>query len=428
MRQSLILGWLAASNILLSLLLQWYVITRLGVGVETDALFAGMTLPQLILAVTSSSLTYVFVPILATDDEESFHQNAWAFFILITGLSTVLALVLFASAEWWVAWLVPGFSSSARALTVTLTRIQLASMVFTAATTVLWSVYGARQKFIWTEASAVLANLAGLLLLIWLLPLYGIVAGAWAMVLRTGLQVVCLMPGLGRWRGWRWRSEATTEAWRRVKPILLGTSYYKTDPLVDRFLASMAPAGGLSLLYIAQQMYGAANQIINKAIAAPMVPLLAVQAKQDDWRMFRRTYRQRLLGISALTIFACLLLLVVGRPLLQLLIGHGGVTEGNVRVLWWIMIALVGVFVAGSLGQVTSVSFYAMGDTRTPTRLGILTYTIYIPAKVLVFLHYGLIGLALSISAFVSVNFLLQIFLLEKMTLRQEQRHHPRSV
>jgi membrane-associated phospholipid phosphatase len=63
---------------------------------------------------------------------------------------------------------------------------------------VLWSVYGARQKFIWTETSALIANLFGLLLLIWALPLYGIRAAAWTMVARTGLQLLCLMPGLGR--------------------------------------------------------------------------------------------------------------------------------------------------------------------------------------------------------------------------------------
>ena len=39
---TLTLALLAGSNILLTLLIQWYVITKLGVGIETDALFAGM--------------------------------------------------------------------------------------------------------------------------------------------------------------------------------------------------------------------------------------------------------------------------------------------------------------------------------------------------------------------------------------------------
>jgi hypothetical protein len=30
--------------------------------------------------------------------------------------------------------------------------------------------------------------------------------------------------------------------WQRLKPLLLGAIYYKSDVLVDRFLASMASA------------------------------------------------------------------------------------------------------------------------------------------------------------------------------------------
>lgn len=413
MKQSLILAWLSASNIVLGLFLQWYVITTLGVGIETDALFAGMVLPQLILALFSTSLTYVLVPILATEDEQSFRRDAWAFFLIVTGFASALSLTLYITAGWWVPLLVPGFSAAARALAVQLTRIQLASLIFTAAASVLWSVYGARQKFIWTEASALIANLSGLLLLIWMLPLYGIRAAAWAMVLRTGLQLLCLMPGLGRWQAPAWRSRTQSEAWRRVKPILLGTIYFKTDPLFDRFLASMAPAGGLSLLYIGQQIYGAASQIINRAVAAPMAPKLAIQAKAGDWLTFRRTYRRRLLATSALTLAAYMGLLLLGRPLLRFLIGHGGITEDNVSLLWWMMVALGGVLLGGALGQVTSLAFYALGDTRTPTRLGIWTYTVYIPAKILVFIYYGLTGMAVSISVYVALNFILQFVLLE---------------
>src|SRR6185503_5236480 len=132
MKQTLTLAALAGANIILSLLLQWYVITQLGVGIETDALFAGMALPQLILSVVSSSLTHVLVPLLATENEFTFRQNAWGFFLNVSGLFTVLAFTLFVTANYWVPLLVPGFSGPARVLTISLTRIQLVSMIFTA--------------------------------------------------------------------------------------------------------------------------------------------------------------------------------------------------------------------------------------------------------------------------------------------------------
>jgi putative peptidoglycan lipid II flippase len=413
MKQTLTLAALAGANILLSLLFQWYVITQLGVGIETDALFAGMALPTLILSVVSSSLTHVLVPLLATENEITFGENAWSFFLGITVLFATLALVLFLTAGFWVPWLVPGFSAPARALTVSLTRIQLVSMIFTASVSVLWSVYHARKQFIWVELSTVLSNLIALVLIVKLLALYGIVAAALVIVLRTLLQLLWLLPGLGRWRRPNWNSTAMREAWSRIRPLLIGTAYYRTDPLVDRFLASMAPAGGLSLLYVGQQLYGVANVVAEKALAAPMVPQLAIEAAAGRWSTFRHIYQKRLLLIGSITTAGYFVFVLTGERILSLLIGHGGVTGANVHLLWLIMIALVGFFIAGAMGQITSTTFYAMGDTRTPTRMSIVTYTLYVPAKVLGFMRYGLMGLAVVTSVYLFVNLIIQILLLE---------------
>jgi peptidoglycan biosynthesis protein MviN/MurJ (putative lipid II flippase) len=86
------------------------------------------------------------------------------------------------------------------------------------------------------------------------------------------------------------------------------------------------------------------------------------------------------------------------------------------------MIALVGVFIAGAMGVITSKTFYAMGDTRTPTRMSIVTYTIYIPAKILAFLHYGLMGLAVVTSAYLVLNLCIQIVLLEGFVIPRRAR------
>jgi putative peptidoglycan lipid II flippase len=422
MKQTVTLAILAGANILVTLAFQWFVITRLGVGVETDALFAAMAVPQLILLVVSSSLTHVLVPLLAVEDESTFHQNAWGFFLGISAVFTALAVLLFATAAYWVPWLVPGFTKAGQQLTVSLTRIQLISMIFTAAVAVLWSVYRARQKFIWVELSTLISSIVGFTLLLKVLPVYGVMGASLLIVLRTALQTVWLLPGLGRWYWPDWRSPAMREAWSRVRPLLLGNSYFRTDQLLDRFLASMAPAGGLSLLYLGQQIYGVANVVTEKAIAAPMVPQLAVLADSSRWREFRRAYQKRVLAMGGLTALGYLGLLVVGERILNILIGHGGVTHDNVHLLWLIMVALVGYFIAGAMGFVTSPTFYAMGDTRTPTRLSVITYTLYIPAKVFGFLRYGLLGMAVVTSAYLFVNVALQVLLLEKFVIPKRER------
>ena len=414
MRQPLLLGVLAASNIGIAFLYQWYVLVQLGPGLETDALFAGMTVPQLALAVVSGSLMHVLVPLLAGEPADRFRHDAWGFFVLVGALFAAIAVLLYIFAPYWVPLTVPGFSDAGKALTVHLTRIQLIGMVFTALSGVQAAVYHARQRFLWVELAPLLTGALGLIPLVVFLPEYGVEAAAWITTLRFVFQTLLQMPGMGRWTMPDLKSSTVQHAWKRIKPLLWGTAYYKADPLVDRFLLSMSGNGNLSLFYLAQQIYGAGAGVVSKAVAAPLVPRLSLLHKAGDHPAFRRAYRRKLWQVGLLTGGLLLIVVAFGDSLLRLLVGHGAVTEANVRTLWLIMLGLGGMFVGGAIGSITTSSFYARGDTRLPTRLGMITYTIYIPIKIIAYSLGGVLALAISVSAFYLVNLLLQYFYLEE--------------
>lgn len=414
MKQVVQLGTLAAVNIFIAFFFQWYVITRLGAGMETDALFAGMTLPQLVLAVISGSLMHVLVPLLTGEKENDLHYEAWGFLILVGGLFSSLATVLYATAPWWVPITVPGFSEEGQRLTIELTRIQLIGMVFAAVNGVQWAVYHARQQFLWAEFTPILSSVVSLFLLIWLLPIYGVTAAAWISMLRMALQTLLLSPGMGTPVWPNLNRPTIREAWKRIMPLLLGTTYYKTDPLVDRFLLSLASSGSLSLYYLAQQIYSAAAQVLNKAISAPLAPLLSSLYKDGDMNEFRRIYYLKLLQVSMVSLMGLMLFGFFGENLLSLLIGHGSISSTNVKELWWIMIWLIGMCIGGVLGQISSTSFYALADTVTPTKVSIASFTFYIPCKIAAFYLWGVMGLAISTSIYYIANLSIQIYLFNK--------------
>lgn len=417
MKQTIQLGALSAANIGIAFLFQWYILIQLGPGVETDALFSGMTIPQLVLAVISGSLMHVLVPLLAGKSEDRLRHDAWEFLALIGGLFGLLTALLYAAAPWWVPLTVPGFNEAGQILTVELTRIQLIGMVFAAINGVQWAVFHARQRFLWAEFTPILASIFALLLLIWALPRFGVIAAAWIGTLRMGMQTLLLAPGMGIPVRPDLKSAAIQQAWKRLKPLLLGTAYYKTDPLVDRFLLSTANSGSLSLYYLAQQIYGAVSQVLNKAITAPLVPVLSMFHKAGDKAGFRRAYRRKLLQVGAISLAWLLILGLLGQELLTFLVGHGNVSASNMAELWWIMIWLGGMFFGGAAGQISSSSFYARGDTVTPTHMSMLTYTAYIPGKVISFYYWGVVGLAIATSIYYMANLSLQIYLLEKKSV-----------
>ncbi|MES4787330.1 MAG: virulence factor MviN, partial [Nitrospiraceae bacterium] len=91
------------------------------------------------------------------------------------------------------------------------------------------------------------------------------------------------------------------------------------------------------------------------------------------------------------------------------------VRPDDVHMLWLIMVAMSGLL-TGGLAQVTVTGLFAMGDTRTSTYLGIVTYSLYLPIKLLVFLNYGVLGLAVATSLFFAMNLIGQFYFLEKAT------------
>ncbi|MCD6322890.1 MAG: hypothetical protein J7L77_07665 [Clostridiales bacterium] len=414
MKLAIKLGILASLNIGIGFLYQWYVFTQLGPGAETDALFASMTIPQLMLMVVTGSLMHILVPLLAGEDAEQLRRDVWGLIVLIAGFFSVLCLVLYFTAGWWVPLTVAGFGTAGKDLTIVLTRIQLPGMVFAAISSVQWAVYHSRQQFIWAEFTPVLVSIASLLLLIWALPHYGVIAAAWIAILRMALQTIFLAPGIGRPLLPRLNSPVMIQAWHRVKPLLVGTVYYKTEPVVDRFLLSWANSGSLSLFFLAQRLYGAVNQICNKALTAPLVPVLGKLYKAGNTAEFQQAYRRKLLMMLLVGFGGFLMIGLVGNHFLNLLIGHGHVSTENVTELWWIMIWLGGALIGGLAGQITSSTFYACGDTVTPVKLSMGSYTIYLPSKVISFYLWGVMGLAISTSVYYMANLTLQIYFLKK--------------
>jgi len=419
LRLAVVLGCLAGINVLLAFFYQWYVLAAIGPGLETDALFAAMAVPQILLAVVTGSLTQVLVPLLSVQNSDNFQKAAWGFFQGIGLISVLLSFVLFITAAEWVPWTVPGFTPETRSLTVTLARIQLIGMVFMGLNGVAWSTCYSKQKFIWAEASPVLGTIGGFAFLIWGLSQFGIVAAAWAMVFRSVIQTFLLLPGLGGYRFPDWRNPAFRDAWRRLYPLLLGTTYYKTGELADRFLASMAPPGQLSLLYFANQIYSAGNVVLNKALAAPMVPLLARKAFEKNWLMFRQISHSRFLWTLGICAAILLCLFFSGPSLYSFVFGHGRFSIDEIVTLHYLLLTLAGVWVGGALGQILASSFYAKGDTVTPTRIGIFGFTLGLGLKAVGFWLWGVLGVAAGTSLYYLLNaFLLKLFLSRKLRQR----------
>jgi putative peptidoglycan lipid II flippase len=394
-RSSALLALLSTSNLVGGFLLQWYILATLGPGTETDALFAGLAVPQALLAIVASSFMHVIVPLLAGEDDLRLRKSAWGFASLTLVTFVLLAAALAAGAPWWVPLVAPGLRGTARTLTIHLARVQLVGMVCTSMAGVLWAVLRAQRRFLWAECAPLLSTMAAWPLLILTLPRWGIDAAAWVQVVRMGLHAVLLLPGLGTFPGFSGWYSTLPAAWQRLRPLMLGTAYYRTEPLVDRALSSLAPAGDLSLFYLCQQAGASAVQVANSAFVAPLVPGLAGHAKAGRWSAFAGTARRGTLAVLCLSAAGFVSILLVGRSAIVL---TGSPPDALLFRAWWLVLGLAGVFVAAPLAECLRAAFYATGNTATPVRVDATVFTAGLALKVVGFAVFGIWGLALAAS------------------------------
>lgn len=408
MKTALKLALLSGINMGLLFILQWYTALKLGTGMATDALFAATSVPQLIINVVTVSLMQVLTPMFTGENLIILRHQAWGLVCTLAGVFVPLTLILMLTAHFWVPITVPGFHADAIVLTIKLTQIQLLSLVFSVISGVEWAVWHVQQRFIETELIAILSSLISLMLLVWQLPKIGIAAAAWAFTLRIVLQALLLWPGLGSFAWPVHFHSFLIQVWRNLYPLLLGTVYYKADPLIDRWLLSYSMGGYLSIYYLAQQVYTATLNIVNKAITVPLIQQLAYLHKVQNLVALQSVCQRRIGQLGVVLVGMYVLLLIVGQSLLYLLSLYSDLTYVMLKMFWITLIWLGGFLIGGALSQITTAGFYAQGNTLTPTRISIFVFSLYIPFKVLAFFQFGLMGLAIITSMYFLINFLVQ--------------------
>jgi putative peptidoglycan lipid II flippase len=422
-RLGMVLGGITAANMLLWLLLQGYVLAVTGAGSQADAFFASLAVPQLILLVANSSLTHVLIPFFSGKSKAQVQGEALVMGLVVGGSFTAIAALLWLAAPGWVPLVVAGFDAPGKALAVSLVRVQVVGMAFSAVAAVLLAACHARGRFAWAESAPLIGTLAALLCMMVVLSRYGVVGAAWVNVGRSVIAMLVLAPLLVGARCAPW--SAVQGVWARMRPLLLSASYYKSDQLFDRFFTSMGQAGQLSLFYFAQQAALAVNSVLGKGVSAPAVPRLAMLVRQGDWPQFHRLYRRRLFLLTGASLLCCLAAGAVGTvgwqfapSMADLKLLKGQDLHGALQLFT----LLSGVIVGGGAGLILSEAFCAIGDTRTPSLVTAGCFTVGIGMKGVGFSWFGVHGLALATSAYylsypVLLYLLLEANLASKRTL-----------
>ena len=414
--QPILIGLLTAVQLTGSLLVQFYLFRELGIGQDTDALVAAQVVPMVFNAILVAALQSVWLSRLSVcaDRPQRFKLalgNAQGQALWMCLLVTVVAG---GGTFLWIPLLFPVFSADQQALSALFTVVFLCGNAFSALSSVSTFAMRAKGRFLVPEVVGIVSTALALAFAAVALPAFGVWAGVWAIVLKSGLTCLLLMhhshwPPIHGWRALR--SRAT---WRRMRPVLGGALIYKASPLVDRHFASQALPGGLTLFNLAMMAMGSAAILMEKAIGATKGPTMARHVASGELREARAICRRGLLEMAVIAVVCLSMLVALRGPMSMAVSSALNVDAEAAGQLWLYLTVLVGYMFAAAAGTLPVSLFHAMRNTAAPTIVGSVGVIAGVFLKFLTFTHWGLIGLLLAVSIHYLVALLVMFLAVER--------------
>jgi putative peptidoglycan lipid II flippase len=414
-------GWTMISRIL-GFARDMLIAAILGAGPIADAFFVALKLPNLFRRLFGEgAFNAAFVPafsgLLAAEgptEARRFAQETFAVMTFWLGLVTLAGEVFMPQL---MLVLAPGFADEPAkfALAVDLSRITFPYLILICLAALVSGVLNGLERFTAASASYVLFNVISIACMLWLTP-YVATAGhalSWGVTASGVAQLGLLMwaaqrAGMGLSLPRPRLTPRMRLLLRKMAPGLVGAGVTQLNLAVDVIIASLLPAGTVSLLYYADRVQQLPLGVIGTAVGTAVLPLLSRQVRAGEAREAVTTLNRAIEYALFLTLPACVALIVCAYPVMWALFGRGAFDAQSARLSSQALAAYALGLPAFVLVKVLAPGFFARGDTATPVKVGVAAVALNLAMNVAFMVPLQHVGpaLATSLAAMFNVGWL----------------------
>lgn len=397
-----------------SFLLQIILAARFGAQQSMDAYLVAITIPDLLNAVLLGSLNIALIPMFIESKLHDGIENAWhlvsSFINLFLITLIFIALIGMLAAPVYLHWLAPGFEPNGEAFNTSkrLVYLLFPSVIFNGLAGLLSSIYKAEHRFIWPALTPVLNSIIMVAVVLVLSPSLGITSVALGLLIGSIAQFVFLLPILFSSRRYHpiinWRQPAFRRTLMLMLPWILGALIYKSNLIIDRFLASQLPEGSISYLGYAYKLTSISVTILTIGISTTFFPTMSRLQSEQDIKGLRETISLGLRMIMLIVMPVMIIILVLNVPVIQVLFERGAFTHDDTRATGATWVAYLGAFMALSFGNIISFAFYAIKDTKTPAKVGVTGMFVNIAVAFILTPYLAQLGPAIGFSMMALFN------------------------
>ena len=359
----------------------------LGTSPAADAFAAALRIPNILQnlfgeGVLSASFIPAYAALLARGDRAEANRLAGAVAGILALVVSVLVLLGVAATPFLIDLIAPGFQGAQRELTITLVRIVFPSTGLLVISAWCLGILNSHRRFFLSYAAPVIWNVAIIAAVIAAgraVPERVAVWAAWGAVAGAALQILVQLPTVlalgGRIRlALDTRSPAVRGVARTFGPAVVGRGAAQISAYADTLIASLLPTGAVSSVMYAQTIYMLPVSLFGMSISAAALPAMAgaVGADEEIAAALRAELARGLRQVAFLVIPAAVMFAALGHVAASGLYQSGRFGAEESRYVWAILAGSSIGLLATTMARLYNSAFYALRDTRTPLRFGLV--------------------------------------------------------
>ncbi len=385
-RSTFIVSAMTMLSRVLGLVRDMVLLNVFGAGKDFDTFVVAFRIPNFFRRLfAEGAFSQAFIPVLTEYKTTKLHaevqiliSRVFGCLLMVMSLLTLISMIIAPVILYIYA---PGFHSDPAKfdLAVDMFRLTIPYLMFMSLTAFASSILNSYGSFASPAFSPVLLNVAMIAGAWWLTPYMAqpIMALGWAVVAAGVLQLAIQIPEL-----WKkkllippkvdFKHEGVDRILKLMLPALFGVSVTQINLLLNTIWASFMQDGSVSWLYSAERMTELPLGLIGVAIGTVILPSLSVSKAEQDQAKFRRMLDWAARVIVLVGVPASIALFMLSTPIIQALFQHGAFDARDTQMTALALQCMSGGVLAFMLIKVFAPGFYAIQDTKTPVRVGLM--------------------------------------------------------
>ncbi len=402
----------------LQFVLQIVLAKLFGTSAEMEAYLACMTFPVVISGMIIGPLGYVLVPSFTTRMEQDGPDVAWS---LAGQMATWMTFITIAVtlAGWLltrplILFLDHGYEGEQLQLAFSLHAILIWLIPLNCWTGFLNAVHHCRGSFFLPAFSGVVGTAVTVAVVLWRQDSEGVYVVAESVVLGAIVGVLLQSAVIRQLRpGFRLGTAART-CLRLMVPLLVGAIYFRLDPLIDRYLVSPLAVGSYAYLGYAWRIVTALQVVSMGGLSIVAFPAISKHSALGNIDHLQQEVAYAIRFLATITVPIVAGVVFFGQFAIRELFQRGEFTAADTQIVAEVLAIYSGALVAAGLGDLLTKVFFALHNTKTPTVLGIVGFTVGLAAKIILSRTSGVPGIAAATSGYMLLNSLMMILILSR--------------